>query len=65
MLGIKLEDVRVLREAKEEGRREMLEVAVPLLLQAGLTVEKIAENLHVSEQDVRQISVNSSNERLS
>ncbi len=62
MLDIKLEDVRVLREAKEEGRREMLEVAVPLLLQAGLTVEKIAENLHVSEQDVRQISVNSSNE---
>ncbi|OYQ62806.1 hypothetical protein B9G53_20455 [Pseudanabaena sp. SR411] len=62
MLDIKLEDVRVLREAKEEGRREMLAVAVPLLLQAGLTVEKIAENLHVSEQDVRQISVDSSNE---
>jgi predicted transposase/invertase (TIGR01784 family) len=65
MLDIKLEDVRVLREAKEEGRREMLEVAVPLLLQAGLTVEKIAENLHVSEQVVRQISVNSPNARLS
>ncbi len=59
MLGINLDDVRVLREAKEEGRqegrREVLAAAVPLLVQAGLTIEQIAQQLQVSIEEIQQV----------
>jgi len=69
MLGLNIEDARILREAKrqgreegleqgkEEGRQEMLAAAVPLLLQAGFSVEQIAQQLKVSEAEIRQFSL--------
>ncbi|MGF1604107.1 MAG: Rpn family recombination-promoting nuclease/putative transposase [Thermosynechococcaceae cyanobacterium] len=45
MLGVNLEDTRVYREAKAEGKQEGKLAAVPLLIEAGLSVEQIAEQL--------------------
>jgi predicted transposase/invertase (TIGR01784 family) len=60
MLGLRLEDTRVYREAKEEGREEgrteVLAATIPLLLQAGLTIEQIAQQLKVEVELVQQIS---------
>lgn len=58
MLGLKLEETRIYREVKEEGRHEreaeMLAVTVPLLLKTGMTVEQIAEQLKVDVEAVRR-----------
>jgi predicted transposase/invertase (TIGR01784 family) len=58
MLGIKLEESRIYQEAKaegrEEGREEMLTVAVPVLLKSGMSVEQIAEQLKVDVGVVRR-----------
>ncbi|MCY7286311.1 MAG: Rpn family recombination-promoting nuclease/putative transposase [Cyanobacteria bacterium CAN_BIN43] len=60
MLGLRLEDTRVYREAKEEGREEgrmeILATTIPLLLQTGLTIEQIAQQLRVEVEMVRQLS---------
>jgi predicted transposase/invertase (TIGR01784 family) len=56
MLGLRLEDTRIYQEAKEEGRMEMLATTIPLLLQAGLTVEQIAQQLQLEVELVQQIS---------
>ena len=61
MFGLDIEDFRILREAKRQGREEMLaeilSAAVPLLLQVGFSVEQIAQQLKVSEAEVRQFSL--------
>jgi predicted transposase/invertase (TIGR01784 family) len=62
MLGITLQETRIYRDAKEEGREEgrdqreaeMLAVTVPVLLKTGMTVEQIAEQLKVEVEAVRQ-----------
>jgi predicted transposase/invertase (TIGR01784 family) len=45
-----------LKEGREEGRRELLCVAVPLLLRSGMTVEQVAEQLKVDVETVRQVA---------
>jgi predicted transposase/invertase (TIGR01784 family) len=62
MLGLKLEESRIYQELKEEvreecrqeGRQEMLAVTVPLLLETGMTIEQIAEQLKVNVEAVRR-----------
>ncbi len=57
MFGLTLEETRVYREAKAEGRQEqeaeMLKVIVPLLLKTGMTIEQIAQQLNVDVESVR------------
>ena len=52
MLGLTIEQTRVYREAKEEGREERrLEAklkVVPVLLEIGLTIEQVAKRLNLS-----------------
>ncbi len=47
LTGVTLEETRVYQDAKaegcQEGRQEVLAVTVPLLLQAGFSVEQIAQ----------------------
>lgn len=62
MLGLTIQETRVYQEAKEEGRqegrqegqREILAATLPLLLQTGLTLEQIAEQLHVDLSILRE-----------
>jgi predicted transposase/invertase (TIGR01784 family) len=62
MLGLSIEQTRVYQEAKEEGRQEgrqeereqLLAATVPLLLQTGMTIEEIAEQIGVEVEVVRQ-----------
>ncbi len=58
MLGISLEQTRIYQDAKAEGREEqkaeMLKVTVPLLLKTGMSVEQIAQQLHVNVEAVQQ-----------
>ena len=58
MLGISLEQTRIYQDAKAEGREEqkaeMLKVTVPLLLKTGMSVEQIAQQLHVNVEAVHQ-----------
>jgi predicted transposase/invertase (TIGR01784 family) len=66
MLGLMLEETRIYQEAKAEGRvegrtegreerqAELLAATVPLLLNAGLTIEQIATQLKVEVEAVRQ-----------
>lgn len=62
MLGLSIEQTRVYQEAKEEGRQEgrqeereqLLAATVPLLLQTGMTIEQIAEQIGVEVEAVRQ-----------
>lgn len=58
MLGLSIEQTRVYQEAKEEGRQEereeLLAATVPLLLQTGMTIEQIAEQIGVEVEVVRQ-----------
>jgi predicted transposase/invertase (TIGR01784 family) len=62
MLGITLQETRIYREVKEEGRHEreaeMLTVTVPVLLKSGMTIEQIAEQLKVDVDAVRQAALN-------
>jgi predicted transposase YdaD len=53
MLGLTLEETRVYREAKAEGREEILKAAVPLLLKTGMSIEQIAQQLNVDVEAVR------------
>ncbi|MEA5504872.1 Rpn family recombination-promoting nuclease/putative transposase [Halotia wernerae UHCC 0503] len=57
MLGLSLEETRVYREAKAEGREEqkaeILKAAVPLLLKTGMSIEQIAQQLNVDVEAVR------------
>ncbi len=62
MLGLSVEQTRVYQEAKAEGRQEgrqegrveMLSAIVPLLLETGLTMAQIAEQLQVDLSLVQQ-----------
>ncbi|NJO79717.1 MAG: Rpn family recombination-promoting nuclease/putative transposase [Cyanobacteria bacterium RM1_2_2] len=58
MLGVNLEETRVYREAKEEGRQEGERLGklqlVPLLQDMGMTVEQIAERTGLSLESIRQ-----------
>ncbi|MEW5860402.1 MAG: Rpn family recombination-promoting nuclease/putative transposase [Cyanobacteriota bacterium] len=57
MFGLSdLKQTRVYQEAKEEGKLE----AVPLLLQLGLSVERIAEELQLDVEVVRKAAQNQS-----
>lgn len=57
MLGLTLEETRVYKEAKAEGRQEqkteMLRAVVPLLIEKGMTVEQIAQQLNVDVEAVQ------------
>ncbi|MEH1798375.1 hypothetical protein [Nostoc sp.] len=57
MLGLTLEQTRVYREAKAEGREErkieMLKLTVPLLLKTGMSMEEIAKHLNVDIEAVQ------------
>jgi predicted transposase/invertase (TIGR01784 family) len=56
MLGITLEETRFYQDVKEEGRTEILTRTVPMLLEAGFTVEQIAERLGVELEVVRRVA---------
>ncbi len=64
LTGTTLEETRVYREAKEEGlqqglqqgQEQILAVTVPLLLQAGLTVEQIAQQTGIDLERVRRVA---------
>jgi predicted transposase YdaD len=64
MLGITLEETRFYQDVKEEGRTEgrteeraeILARTVPMLLEAGFTVEQIAERLGVELEVVRRVA---------
>lgn len=60
MLGISLEETRVYREAKAEGEQKGKLAAVPLLINAGLSVEQIAEQLGLELAIVQQAAQQSS-----
>lgn len=64
MLGITLQETRIYQDAKEEGREqreaEMLAVTVPLLINTGMTIEQIAEQLKVDVNAVRRVAQESS-----
>jgi predicted transposase/invertase (TIGR01784 family) len=73
MLELRLEETRGYQEAKaegreqgreegrEEGRMEILATTVPLLLQTGLTIEQIAQQLHVEIELVQRALAMSAN----
>ncbi len=62
LTGTTLEETRVYRDAKEEGRQEgrqegqqeVVAVTVPLLFQAGLTIEQIAQQTGIDLAIIRQ-----------
>ncbi|KAM3113444.1 Rpn family recombination-promoting nuclease/putative transposase [Phormidesmis sp. 146-33] len=54
MLGQSLQETRVYQEAKAEGKAEMLRVTVPLLMEAGMSVEQIAQRLDVDLATVQK-----------
>lgn len=56
MLGLTLEDTRVYREAKEEGREATLAITVPLLLKSGMTAEQIAQQTGITVELIRRIA---------
>lgn len=68
MLGLNLEETRVCQEAKAEGEQigkqqgklEAKLETVPRLLDAGLSVEKIAEILELSVDQVEQSAADNS-----
>lgn len=57
MVGLSLEQTRIYKEAKAEGREErkteMLIAVVPLLLKIGMSVEQIAQQLNVDVEAVQ------------
>ena len=56
MLGLdELKQTRFYQEAKEDGREELLFLAVPALLETGMTVEQIAEKLKADVATVERI----------
>jgi predicted transposase YdaD len=55
MLGLKLEETRVYREAKAEGREEEREKVIRNLLHRGLNLEAIAEITELTVEEVQQI----------
>ncbi|MEL6164097.1 MAG: DUF2887 domain-containing protein, partial [Cyanobacteria bacterium J06628_3] len=62
MLGIKLEETRVYRDAKEEGRLEgkqevKLEL-VPAMLARGMSIEEVSELLGLTIEEVNQAGEN-------
>ena len=76
MLGIKLEETRIYREAKEEGKLEGIEEGreegrlegkqevklelVPAMLARGMSVEEVSELLGLTEEQVNQAAGNQS-----
>ncbi|AUT04519.1 hypothetical protein CLI64_26320 [Nostoc sp. CENA543] len=62
MLGITLEQTRVYQEAKaegrkkglEQGREEILRVAVPLLLKSGMSAEQIAQHFNIAVESMEK-----------
>jgi predicted transposase/invertase (TIGR01784 family) len=58
MLGQRLEETRFYQEVKAEGRvereAEMLKLTIPLLLEAGMSLEQIAQRLKVDLAAVQQ-----------
>lgn len=53
MLGVNLEDTRVYREAKAEGKLEEKLELVPKLIKRGFSIEEAADFLGLSIEDVR------------
>lgn len=58
MVGItkELRESRFYRDIKEEGKNELLTEVIPMLLQAGFSIEDIADRLKISIGDVRQLA---------
>ncbi|MEH2049864.1 aspartate aminotransferase [Nostoc sp.] len=59
MFEIKLQETRVYREAKEEGRQEALEKVklelIPRCLDYGISIEEVAQLLDLTIEQVEQI----------
>ncbi|MDX2241260.1 MAG: hypothetical protein NW224_11295 [Leptolyngbyaceae cyanobacterium bins.302] len=56
MLGLdELKQTRFYQEVKEESREEVFALAIPALVDAGLTIEKIAEKLKTDVETVDRI----------
>ena len=56
MLGVKLEETRVYREAKQEGREELKLELVPQLLARGMSMQEVAQLLNLTIEQVRLAS---------
>jgi predicted transposase YdaD len=58
MVGItkELRESRFYQDIKEEGKEEAFMQTIPMLLQAGLSIEDIADRLKISIAQVRQLS---------
>lgn len=62
MLDTTLKETQIARELRKEGREkgraeretEMLAATVPVLLEAGMTVEQISEQLQIEVEAIRQ-----------
>jgi predicted transposase/invertase (TIGR01784 family) len=55
MLGLKLEDSRIYQEAEAEGERKNKLKMVPKLFAKGFSVEKVAEIVELTVEEIRQI----------
>lgn len=53
MLGITLEETRVYRDAKAEGKHETKLEMIPKLINKGFSIEEVAELLELEVEDVR------------
>jgi predicted transposase YdaD len=58
MLGVtrELKESRFYKDIKEEGKAEVLMQTIPLLLQAGVSVQAIAEQLDITIAQVQAFS---------
>jgi predicted transposase YdaD len=58
MLGVtkELRESRFYRDIKEEGKDEAFTQTIPMLLQAGLSAEEIANRLAITIEQVRQFA---------
>jgi predicted transposase/invertase (TIGR01784 family) len=58
MLGVtrELKESRFYKDIKEEGKEEALMQTIPMLLQAGVSVQAIAEQLDITIEQVQQFA---------
>jgi predicted transposase YdaD len=58
MVGItkELRESRFYQDVKEEGKQEAFMQTIPMLLQAGLSIEDIVDRLKISITQVRQFA---------
>ncbi len=63
MLDLNLTETRFYQDAKsegrQEGRQELLAKTVPLLLQTGMTLEQVSQQLQVELAEIQKIAQSS------